>query len=103
MRSDCQRYHSMVDNESVAALFLERSRNTIIVEKTALPKTLDLIADVPSWSVSDYRACSGQLLDVRRLAGIFPEGQSKLIVDRRGMRYDTDIGAWKRRWFLMRQ
>lgn len=53
--------------------------------------------DVPNWGFADYFPQYSRLLDVRRLVSVFLTCQSKTMIDRRGMRRDTDVGAWDRR------
>lgn len=65
--------------------------------KAALPDTWDLTARVPSWIVSDYRACYGWLLDACCFAGIFLDGRSKLMIERHGLCHSMETGAWDRR------
>lgn len=67
------------------------------------PETLGLLANVPNWTLSKHCMHFGALLDARRFAGMFLDGRSKMMVDRRGMRHDTDNGARGRRWSAMRQ
>lgn len=87
-----QGYRSAEDNEGVAALS----------EGAALPKTLDLVVDVSNWSVLEYCTRHKQLLNACRDVGMFSNGRWNTMVDRRGMRHHTNIGAWEQCWSLMR-
>lgn len=60
-------------------------------------KALEVTADVPNRSVSEYRTHHGQMLDARRFSGTISDGQNRTVVDRRGMWHDTDFDAWQRR------
>lgn len=88
-----QGYWSMADKESIAASS----------EGVSLPETLDLVADVPNWTVSECCTHHGRMLDVRWFARMFLDGQSKTMADRRGKRHDTDIGARERCWLTIHQ
>lgn len=86
MHSGGQGYCSMA-KENVAALFID----------SVLSETLEVTADVPNWSKFEYCTHHGRMSDVCRLSGMCSDGQSGAMVDRHGMRHDTDIGAWERR------
>lgn len=73
----------MADNERVAASS----------EDAPLPDMVDLAAGVSDWNVADDCATYERLLDIRRSAGMFSDGQSKAMIDHHGIRHDTDIGA----------
>lgn len=83
-----QRYRSMVEIGGAVASS----------EDGSLSEMLNLIANVANWSVSYYCRCYGRLLDASRFAGMFTDGWSKTTFNRRGMRHDTDIDAWKQSW-----
>lgn len=71
-------------------------------ENVMLSKTLGVTADVPNWSVSEYCTHYGRMLDASWFSVMFPDGRSSTMVDRRGIRQDTDIGERGRRWSAMR-
>lgn len=52
--------------------------------------------------MSKYCTRHAQVLDARRFLDMFSGGQSKTMVNCRGMRLNTDIGVWERRWAVMR-
>lgn len=58
---------------------------------------LELTAGSLAWEVAKYRSRFGRMLDARRFGGIFLDARSRLMVDSRGPRQDTDIGA---KWCL---
>lgn len=60
-----QEYCSMANNESVATL----------LRGAALPETLVIVAVVLDWAVSEYFTGYGRMLDARRLAKKFSDGQ----------------------------
>lgn len=70
----------------------------VLSKNTAIPETLDLFASVPTSSAFDHFACYERLMHVRRLAGMFSDGRSETVIDRRGMRHDRNIGALEQRW-----
>lgn len=80
----------MADDEGVALLSADMT----------LPDTLDLGARVQNWSAADCCADYGQLLDVRRIVRMYLGGRNKTMIDRRGIRHGTDIGASDCRWSL---
>lgn len=90
MQSGGQRYRSMAE-ENVAASS----------DVTVLPETLEVTVNVPNLIASEYCTRYGRMLGARRFAGMFLDGQSRTMVDCRGVRYDTDIGAWERRRSVM--
>lgn len=86
-----QIYHSMAE-----------ANVTAWSDDAVLPVTLEVTAGVPNWSVSEYFTRHGRTLDALRLARMFPDGQSRAMVDRRGVWHNTNIGVWEQRWSLMR-
>lgn len=88
-----QEYWSMANNKDIAAL----------TKGASLPESSNLVTDVPNWTVSEYCTRYDQVLVARRLTGMFSEGLSKTVDDRRNMWPGTDIGAYERGWSLMRQ
>lgn len=58
-----------------------------------LPETLEVPGDMPNWSVSEHCTHHGRMSDARRFSGMFSNGRSMGMVNRRGMWRDTDIGA----------
>lgn len=56
-----------------------------------LPETFDLTVVVPSLGAADFSARYGQLLNVCRFIEIFLDSRSKELIERRGVRHDTDI------------
>lgn len=93
MQSGGQGHRLVADNENVAASF----------KSAALPEMFDLAAHVPNWSVSDDYARYGYLLNARRMARMFPDGWSTMIVDCRGIRHNTNFGALERHRSLLRR
>lgn len=63
---------------------------------------LDLTARAPSRSATKYRAPFSRLLNARRFGGMFSDGHGRTMIDRRGLRHDTDVCAWERRWASLR-
>lgn len=55
-------------------IMTERKAVATSSEDAALADTLDLTASVPNWSVADYCARHGRLIDARRLGGMFLDG-----------------------------
>lgn len=71
-------------------------------EGAALHETLDPVANVPNWSVSEYCTRRGRLMEARRFAGMFLDGRGKTMVGRCDLRHETDFGAWEQRLSLTR-
>lgn len=71
------------------------------VAALAVEGTLDNTAGVPNWSVAEYREWHGRSLDSRLFQGMFSNGRNATMINRRGMRHDTDIGTWDRRWAML--
>lgn len=83
----------MADSEDIAASS----------KGASLPETLNLIANLPNWTVVKCCTRYGRMLDAHRLAGISLDGQCKTVPGCRGMRYVMGIGAWERRCLAMCQ
>lgn len=92
MKPGGQVYYSMADYEGVAAS----------CKDAMLPETLDLVLGKPNWTVSEYCTRYGRILDACWFAGMFSNGRSKTMIDRRGFRHGTDTGTRERRWSWMR-
>lgn len=74
-------YHSMEDENAASS------------DGPSLPETLEVVADVPNWSVLGYCARHERLLDAQRFAGTFSDDHSRTMIDRWRMRHYADIGA----------
>lgn len=74
-----------------------------LVFNAALPKMLNLDADVPSWSVFDYCARYERLLDTRRIARMFSDRRRKAKNYRLDVRHVTDLNMRKQCCVSMRQ
>lgn len=82
----------MADNEGVA----------VLPEEASLLNGLNFVASDPNRSVSKNHFRYRQLMDARPSVGMFSDGRSKTLADRRGKGHDTDISAWEQLWFSMR-
>lgn len=59
-------------------------------------RSSDVGAD-PRWHVEEYVERFGDSLDCRRFKAMVVDGSSSFIYDRRRIKHDTCVGAWKRR------
>lgn len=62
-----------------------------------------LARGAPSWTVAKKHAPHGRLFDERRFGQMFSDGRNPKLLDRRGVRRETDFGAWKRCWLMVRR
>lgn len=61
---------------------------------------IEIGREVLSWSVAEYKTRYAHNLDARRFCAMFSDGANSFVFDRRKVRWDTDIGAWARRWTI---
>lgn len=53
---------------------------------------------VPHWNVAEFKRLYPSTLDTRRFLAMFSDGRNATMFDCMGVRRDTDIGVWERRW-----
>lgn len=51
-----------------------------------------------NWTVSDYNSSFTDCFSVSRLNAIFYDGHHEFIYDQQGIKRDTAIEGWNRRW-----
>lgn len=57
----------------------------------------------PGWTLLGYRQECGGMVDVGRFSAAAVDGKKLPMYDRNNFQRDTAIGAWKRRWALLRK
>lgn len=67
----------------------------------ALVLVTGLGSEAVDWTVADYRSNHADFLDVHWFKAMFRDGCNAFIYNRRGLKRDTDIAGWNRRWNLM--
>lgn len=72
----------------------------IMPESGSAPATV-LRSEVVDWFAVNYKFRFADWLNPRQLSTMFSDGEGAIMYDCRGVKHDTDIGGWNRRWEVL--